>query len=260
MNRDRKCDENCNECPIVIHSNIGDDFYEIVQSMCPNMTCCYDCRIDDFVHVEGCCDLIDEDEENKKEENEKEEEKTTNMSEEKMIIQGLVPAADWQKICSIQQFCYNFNIKFPNELNWLIERYVPKADDPGTISLLKECTLTAPKSFSIDLDKIPKFIRTLKVTFKEYDANEITTVRSVPNISDRYRDLHKVYINCKKLGIDSPDEAKVCKKRPDDFQYAYGPHITWKYIHKMYTIDRVLTLDLGAFPSSEIKTLVILTQ
>ena len=33
-------------------------FIQIVNKNCPNLTCCYDCRIDDFVHIEGCkiCD------------------------------------------------------------------------------------------------------------------------------------------------------------------------------------------------------------
>ena len=36
----------------------GDAFYRIVQDACPNLTCCYDCHIDDFCHVEGC-ELVD---------------------------------------------------------------------------------------------------------------------------------------------------------------------------------------------------------
>jgi hypothetical protein len=62
------CDCNCNECPIVGHPNsriltailnkaheeYGDEFYKIVQDLCPNLTVCYECRIDDFVHCEGC--------------------------------------------------------------------------------------------------------------------------------------------------------------------------------------------------------------
>ena len=62
------CDRDCNNCPIIRHPNsrmltailnkaddeFGDDFYNIVESMCPNMTVCYDCRIDDFCHIEGC--------------------------------------------------------------------------------------------------------------------------------------------------------------------------------------------------------------
>ena len=62
------CDRNCNECPVLIHPNnrlvtrvlndlldkFGDEVYKIVQGHCPNLTVCYDCRIDDFCHVEGC--------------------------------------------------------------------------------------------------------------------------------------------------------------------------------------------------------------
>lgn len=62
------CDENCNECPIIGHPNsrmvtkilnelqnkFGDDVCHIVQYLCPNLTCCFDCRIDDFCHIEGC--------------------------------------------------------------------------------------------------------------------------------------------------------------------------------------------------------------
>jgi len=36
------------------HDKFGNEFYKIVQGMCPNLTVCYDCRIDDFCHVEGC--------------------------------------------------------------------------------------------------------------------------------------------------------------------------------------------------------------
>lgn len=64
----RSCDENCNECPIVghpnnrlltrllnaLHDRFGEGVYELVQGACPNLTVCYDCRIDDFCHVEGC--------------------------------------------------------------------------------------------------------------------------------------------------------------------------------------------------------------
>ena len=62
------CDRNCNECPIINHPNskivtvilnsllerFGEDVYKIVQSNCPNLTCCFDCHIDDFCHTEGC--------------------------------------------------------------------------------------------------------------------------------------------------------------------------------------------------------------
>lgn len=68
------CDNNCNECPIILHKNsrlltkifnelyrkLGDEVYNVVQKQCPNLTVCYDCRVDDFVHVEKC-ELIESD-------------------------------------------------------------------------------------------------------------------------------------------------------------------------------------------------------
>lgn len=36
------------------YRKFGDDFYQIVESQCANLTVCPECRIDDFVHVEGC--------------------------------------------------------------------------------------------------------------------------------------------------------------------------------------------------------------
>lgn len=62
------CNSDCNHCPIIGHPNnrlltklliqlqarFGDGVYEIVQNACPNLTVCFDCRIDDFVHVVGC--------------------------------------------------------------------------------------------------------------------------------------------------------------------------------------------------------------
>ena len=64
----RLCDEDCNHCPIIqhhnskmltfilnkLHSKFGDEAYKIIQDNCPNMTVCYDCRIDDFCHIKGC--------------------------------------------------------------------------------------------------------------------------------------------------------------------------------------------------------------
>ena len=66
--RNRLCDEDCNNCPIILHPNnrmvtkilnellkkFGDDVYPIVENLCPNLTVCYNCRIDDFVHLSGC--------------------------------------------------------------------------------------------------------------------------------------------------------------------------------------------------------------
>lgn len=65
------CNRDCNHCPIIIHPNsrmitvvlnalldeFGEEVYPIVQNLCPNMTVCYECRIDDFVHLEGCAIL-----------------------------------------------------------------------------------------------------------------------------------------------------------------------------------------------------------
>ena len=62
------CDENCNECPLMLHPNsrmlthvlnllydkFGNEVYKIVQEACPNFTVCYDCRIDDFRHYKDC--------------------------------------------------------------------------------------------------------------------------------------------------------------------------------------------------------------
>lgn len=66
------CDRNCNKCPLILHPNsrmltkifnelydkLGDEVHEIVEKNCPNLTCCYDCHIDDFCHLEGC-ELVD---------------------------------------------------------------------------------------------------------------------------------------------------------------------------------------------------------
>ena len=62
------CDGECNECTLLqsdnsrmvtkilneLHDKFGNGVYEIVQQNCPNLTCCYDCHIDDFCHFEGC--------------------------------------------------------------------------------------------------------------------------------------------------------------------------------------------------------------
>ena len=82
----RPCDEDCNHCALMIDENsrmltkvlnelyvkFGNGVYRIVEENCPNFTVCYDCRIDDFCHIEGCelsgiektspcdiCDVID---------------------------------------------------------------------------------------------------------------------------------------------------------------------------------------------------------
>lgn len=61
------CDGDCNKCPIVHHPNNrmitrilnvlynkNPDIYVDVEYRCPNLTCCFNCHIDDFVHRDGC--------------------------------------------------------------------------------------------------------------------------------------------------------------------------------------------------------------
>lgn len=62
------CDCNCNECMLMLEENsrmvtrilnelrhqFGEDVTSIVNSFCPNLTCCHDCHIDDFCHFDGC--------------------------------------------------------------------------------------------------------------------------------------------------------------------------------------------------------------
>jgi len=62
------CNGDCNNCRILFDPNskilthifnelydkLGNEVYKIVQEHCPNLTVCFDCRIDDFCHVEGC--------------------------------------------------------------------------------------------------------------------------------------------------------------------------------------------------------------
>ena len=61
----RFCNEDCNNCEIhqnrqfsllinILHQMYGDDVYSITQTVCPNMTVCADCRIDDFCHDDDC--------------------------------------------------------------------------------------------------------------------------------------------------------------------------------------------------------------
>lgn len=61
--------KDCNNCHLMNHTHetrrlalilnfayrkFGDEFYDIVVSQCTNLTVCPECRIDDFIHVEGC--------------------------------------------------------------------------------------------------------------------------------------------------------------------------------------------------------------
>lgn len=67
-NQNYLCDKNCNECPIILHKNsrvltkifnklydeLGGEVLEIINETCPNLSVCYDCRIDDFCHMQKC--------------------------------------------------------------------------------------------------------------------------------------------------------------------------------------------------------------
>ena len=74
---ERVCNSDCNRCPVILHPNsrmvtkiinelydkFGEEVNAIIINNCPNMTVCYDCRIDDLTHVVGC-KLVDWSEEN----------------------------------------------------------------------------------------------------------------------------------------------------------------------------------------------------
>ena len=61
--------KDCNKCPLTENTpytrflyillstardKFGDGFYLHVENLCPNLTCCPVCRVDDFTHIEGC--------------------------------------------------------------------------------------------------------------------------------------------------------------------------------------------------------------
>lgn len=67
----RFCNEKCCECSLtqldesngrkqldlllnILVNIYGDDVIKIANKVCPNLTCCSDCRIDDFCHTMGC--------------------------------------------------------------------------------------------------------------------------------------------------------------------------------------------------------------
>lgn len=64
----RVCDSKCNDCVLLSEPNakmltvifnqlfkeFGDGVVDIINEHCPNLTCCYDCHIDDLCHLEGC--------------------------------------------------------------------------------------------------------------------------------------------------------------------------------------------------------------
>lgn len=62
-NNDSKylCDRDCNNCAVIENQQLavllnalalrfGDEVWHITNTVCPNMTCCPICRIDDFCH------------------------------------------------------------------------------------------------------------------------------------------------------------------------------------------------------------------
>lgn len=59
--REYLCDENCNDCDAIFNEQLavllnvlalkfGDEVWHITNHVCPNMTCCPICHIDDFCH------------------------------------------------------------------------------------------------------------------------------------------------------------------------------------------------------------------
>lgn len=62
------CNGDCNNCQLLhddnskmlthifneLYDKLGNEVYKIVQEHCPNLTVCYECRVDDFCHIEGC--------------------------------------------------------------------------------------------------------------------------------------------------------------------------------------------------------------
>ncbi len=55
------CNEDCNHCEAIRNRQVslaldtlsciyGDDVTAIVNEICPNLTCCADCHVDDFTH------------------------------------------------------------------------------------------------------------------------------------------------------------------------------------------------------------------
>lgn len=56
------CDMDCNSCDVIRNRQVsltlailrevfGEEVCDIVNRVCPNLTCCADCRIDDFCHL-----------------------------------------------------------------------------------------------------------------------------------------------------------------------------------------------------------------
>ena len=65
------CDpgKDCNDCPLMedtpynrflykilstANDKFGKEFYHHIKTLCPNLTCCPVCRVDDFTHIEDC--------------------------------------------------------------------------------------------------------------------------------------------------------------------------------------------------------------
>lgn len=71
MKHKRLCDEDCSHCEAmenrevallmnVLYRFYGDSVIQLANEVCPNMTCCPDCRIDDMTHMAEGCEIYEE--------------------------------------------------------------------------------------------------------------------------------------------------------------------------------------------------------
>jgi len=71
MKHKRLCDEDCSHCEAmenrevallmnVLYLFYGDSVIQLANEVCPNMTCCPDCRIDDMTHMAEECEFYEE--------------------------------------------------------------------------------------------------------------------------------------------------------------------------------------------------------
>lgn len=70
MEREEICDEICNGCRnnrssrasyriLQLINERDESIIKEINKICPNMSCCPECRVDDFCHVEGCNYIIE---------------------------------------------------------------------------------------------------------------------------------------------------------------------------------------------------------